>query len=155
MEGQYLSEDELKEDTMFSEEAIGKRSRSAALTPFLGAIAFLKKKNISIKEFGKFMGEISAPTWAKAKGASARTIAMYFAWNYVSMGADNYKYDGDEKEAFVETDNWPSDDILKMWGVTLEDLDSFMEMNQPILDYLGMTQEYKRVGKKLTIKLKK
>jgi len=145
----------LSEEEMFSEEGINKRSRVIALTGYLGAIAFLKEKNIPIKEFGKFIGKKAAPSWESVKGAPARTIAMYFAWNMASYGADNFKYDGDEKEAIVEIENWPSDEVIKGWDVTLEDLDDIMEMNQPIIDYLGMSQEYKRDGKKITIKLKK
>ena len=140
---------------MFTEEAIGKRSRSAALTPYFATMAFLKEKNISIKEYSKFVGQKAALTWKMAKGAPAKTIAMYFAWNFASLGATKFKYDGDEKEAFVETEDWPSDDNLKFWGITLEDLDASMDMNQEIINYLGMTHEYKRDGKKITIKLKK
>ncbi len=145
----------MSEEEMFSEEGINKRSRDNSLTAYLGAIAFLKEKNIPIKEFGKFLGEKAAPTWEGVKGAPARTIAMYFAWNMASYGADNFKYDGDEKEAVVEVEDWPSAEVLKGWDIDLEDLDEIMDMNQPIIDYLGMSQEYSRDGKKITIKLKK
>ena len=145
----------LSEDEMFSLEVINKRSRDTALTPYLAVCAFLKKMKIPIEDFAKFTGEKAAITWDGVKDAPPRTIAMYIAWNYAALGADNFKYDGDDKEAFVEIEEWPKSEHLAFWEITLEDVDAMNLVNAQILDYLGLTHEYKRAGNKITIKIKK
>jgi hypothetical protein len=140
---------------MFSEENIHKRSRIVSVNPYFFIIAFLKKKKIPIEEFTKFIGEKLALTWNDAKDITPNEFAKFIALDYAALGADKFTYEGDDKEAIVEIDEWPNPNLLAFWEVTLEDVDQMNTINKPIYDFLGFTREYKRVGSKMTFKIKK
>ena len=113
---------------------------------------YLKGQGRTPQEWVSFIGSQFAPRWEEVKGQGARTAMNFVALSILSAGGSLQSLTGDETQAEAVIADWPSPDFLELSGLTLEDVDPFYTIFNPIADFLNLRYEWQRAGNQLTFR---
>ena len=136
---------------IFSSELLAQQAQANVSSILLATIAYLKEQNQSVGQWATFVGQRFAPSWEEMKGHGARDIAEMAALNMASGGATLRSVSGNASEASALLSNWPSEEMLNFAGVSQDDADTFLDVFNPIAEYLGLRFSRQRQGDELTI----
>jgi hypothetical protein len=136
---------------MFPSELLAQQAQANVSSILLATIAYLKEQDLSPGQWATFVGQRFAPSWEEMKGHSARDIAEMAALNMASGGATLQSVSGNASNASAVLSNWPSEEILKFAGISRDDADTFLDVFNPIAEYLGLHFSRQRQGNKITL----
>jgi len=130
-----------QKELVFTDEELDKYRMGNYVVMTLLPMRFLHKQNISIKEYGLFLGETLSVTWRNYKGAPLSTIAKMIAMNYAAAGATGLSYIETEKGLTINLGKWPNQQFLQALGMNKAMVDDFNYVWETIGKYLGLNFE--------------
>lgn len=136
----------------FTSEQVSEQAQGNVTSFVLGTLAYLKGQNRTPQEWVTFLGYQFAPGWEQVKGQGARAAMNSVVLNFLSGGGRLQSLTGDEAQAEAVIADWPPADILELLGLTLEDVDPFYTIFNPIADFLNLRYEWHRAGNVLTFR---
>ena len=136
---------------MFSSELLAQQAQANVTSILLATIAYLKEQKLSAGQWATFVGQRFAPSWEEMKEHSARDIAEMAALNMASGGATLRSVSGDASQASAVLSDWPSEEMLQFAGLSQDDADAFLDVFNPIAEYLGLRFTCQRQGDQLTL----
>lgn len=136
----------------FTSEQLYEQAQGNLTAFILGTIAYFKGQGRTPQEWLTFIGNRFAPGWEDVRGQGAKAAMNFVVLNLLSGGGRLQSLTGDEAQAEAVIADWPSADILKLFGLTLEDVDPFHTIFNPVADLLKLRYEWQRAGNQLTFR---
>jgi hypothetical protein len=139
--------DEVKVD--FSPEQTLKMAQSNAKGLIFGSLAFLKHQSLSMNQFWAFVGNLVAPNWEAID--TLKEFVEMIALAIASLGGNLHSLSHHGSKAKIVVGGWPSEESLKIFGLTLDEADSFWCVFCPIAESLFICFEWNRAGDEVTL----
>ena len=136
----------------FTSEQLYEQAQGNVTAFVLGTIAYLKGQGRTPQEWVTFLGNRFAPAWEDVRGQGARAAMNAVVLNFLSASGRLQSLTGDEAQAEAVMADWPPADILELLGLTLEDVDPFYTIFNPVADFLNLRYEWQRAGNQLTFR---
>jgi hypothetical protein len=136
----------------FTSEQLYEQAQGNLTAFILGTIAYLKGQGRTPQEWVTFIGNRFAPGWESLRGQGAKAAMNSLVLNFLTGGGRLQSLTGDEAQAEAVIADWPSADILELFGLTLEDVDPFHTIFNPVADLLNLRYEWQRAGNLLTFR---
>lgn len=138
--------------TAFTTEQITEHAQANLTAIILTTFAYLQDHALSRDEYVQYVGHRLAPGWEEVKDHPLPDITRIAALNVVSGGARLRSLSGDDTQAEAVVTGWPTEELRSALGVTLDDLDPFWNIYQPIAAHLGLRYSWERHGDALTLR---
>jgi len=116
-------------------------------------ISHMKKTNQSIEDLALFCGKIGAKTWSE--DVPLEQAANQIANMMSTFGAKVESKDIKTDEGKIIIKDWPTNELLKLAEVTLEDFEKFYEVWKPIVEKQNLQFSFERDKDSMKISLKK
>jgi len=129
----------------FSEQEIGEHSRGNAEALWLAVISYFTAKGSSLEAFVDNTGVLYAHLWDAATGEKAVDAARAAVLNWVSCGAKQVSFEGDDSRAEAVLD-FPADEMMTLFNVRPEDVHKVNEVFIPIAKKLGLKFSWESKG---------
>ncbi len=136
----------------FTPEQITEHAQGNLTAFILTTFAYLKDRGLSTEEFVRYVGQRFAPSWDEVKDHPLPEITRIAALNIVSSGARLRSISGDDTHAEAVVSGWPSEESRSAFGLTMEDLDPFWNIYQPVADYLRLKYSWERQDDAITLR---
>ena len=115
-------------------------------TAFILATArYCRERGIPFDEWVISTGSLFAPTWDETADKSPLGIARRAARNMLSLGATEMAVKGDDTQAEV-TYRWPDAGALGIFGLAVQETQTFPRIFEPIAARLGLRFAYTLEG---------
>lgn len=124
-----------KDEVSELKEIIGSLQFNLSLL-LASAVAYVKKSNQSIEDFGLLCGEIGAKSWAE--GLPFEQVVKNVARMMSSFGAKVDSIDIKTNEGTVILKDWPNKEILGLAEVALDDFERFYVFWKPVMEKQNM-----------------
>jgi hypothetical protein len=134
----------------FTTEQLYKQAQGNVTAFILGAMAYLKKQGQGPEQLVSFLGNQFSPLWLSLQGQGARVAMEQLVLNFLSGGGHLYSFSGDENKAEAVITDWPPVDMVEFLGMTLEDVEPFFDIFNPIGEALNLDYEWHREGNQIT-----
>ena len=135
----------------FTSEHVFQQAQGNLTAFILGTIAYFKEQGRTPQEWVTFIGKKFAPSWDDVKGQGAKAAMEVAVLNFVSTGGTVQAFIGDETRAEAIVANWPPAELMQPFGLTLEDIDPFHEIFNPIAAYLNLRYAWHRQDNQITM----
>lgn len=125
----------------FTQEEQREQAAGIITALYYGIIRYLREQDLSPEEFLTWLGERFAPTWEKTRGDLPR-ITYSTALNLSVSGNKLVGYEAGQDESTIHMDvmsHLPQD-------VSEEDVDLFIYLHKPSMDYLDLDTTIERDG---------
>ena len=136
----------------FTSEQLYEQAQGNLTAFILSTIAYLKEQGRATEEWVSSVGNRFAPGWESVKGQGAKAAMNFVVLNFLSAGGKLQSLTGDDAQAEAVVADWPSADDLKFLDLTLEDVDPFYDIFNPIAAYLNLRYEWQRAGNQVTFR---
>ena len=137
----------------FTAEELAEQARGNQTGLMLGLISYLKSRGESIEEMSHYMGKKFLPSWRDVRKEAAIEAARWIALNMASgEGSRLHEFSGDDNRAVVRGE-WVSEESLKEFDVSRDDVDTTTEIFRPIASHLGLELSWRRDSQGLGIGL--
>ena len=128
----------------FPPEQTLKMAQTNAKGLIFGSLAYLKHQSLTMNQFWAFIGNLVTPNWEAID--SLNEFVEMIALAIVSLGGNLHSLSSNKTKAKIVVREWPSEESLKFFGLTLDEADSFWCVLCPIAESLFFCFEWNRVG---------
>ena len=130
----------------FSDEEMLRSAQFVANFWLLATMAYLKKNQLSIVNWVRFGSVQVVQGYSVSEPVNALVLARDIALGPVSLGGDLIYLRGNEDRAAVAV-NFPAEEMLTAFGLTLDDFDLFIgSIYETLATSLGMKHLSRRTG---------
>lgn len=138
--------------TPFSAAQLAEQAQGNVTAFILITLAYLKDRHLSPDEYVTYVGHHFAASWHAVQEHSLVDITRLAALNIVSAGGLLQSLSGDDTHAEAVVTGWPAAEWRAAFGLTLDDLDPFWNIYQPIADELGLKYSWQRHDDAVTLR---
>lgn len=127
----------------FSSEQLARQAGLNATATILSIFAFLKKHELSPRDWVRFIGLTFAASWEPVREQGARKAMELVALDMCSIGARlvSLDSDGQDQQAEAVFENWPDAALLKPFNLTPDESLEFMEIFAILANYIDLNFE--------------
>lgn len=136
---------------MFTAEEICTQATGNVSALSLLLLVYARERGDDLSEAARFGGQVFAPGWDELPQGDARTTARWAALNMVSGGAQLRRLEGDENQAEAVVSDWPPEEDLAFFGLTLPEADALYALFTPIAERLDLDYTWRRDGDEITL----
>jgi hypothetical protein len=139
---------------MFTKEELASQSKLNAYAFVVVSIAYVKKNNLSLEDYVKFIGNTFAPGWIENKNKPVKDVARLLALNFVSAGGLLETFSGDENKADFTIGGLPNKEWLFFdLDISQSEYDTIFNVSIPIMQSLDITFTWERQGESIKMTL--
>ena len=135
----------------FTNEELLEQARGNAAAFMLVSVAYLRQTDVSATDWTRFTASALAPGWTESANFDAMQLGRIWALNIDSTGGTVQSLQGDAQRAELTVNDWPSGEILTMFGLTREDADPILEIVSLLTQDVGATATFSRSSDTLTL----
>jgi hypothetical protein len=135
----------------FTSEQLYQQAQGNLTAFIVGTMAYLKEQGRTPEEWVTSIGKRFAPGWESEKGR-AKVAMQSVVLNLLSAGGSLHSLTGDDTQAEAVIADWPSADVLELFGLSLEDVDPIHTIFTPIAASLNLRYEWHRAGNQVTFR---